>query len=81
MTTIWDREDLLLKLQEDRETKKGRTLFDCLKNTVKGERVFCSFGIPIGKSNDGSLSAVEMLRGVTPTTCKNCDKFVTEEEE
>ena len=80
---IWEDEGTLDKLEKQRVLKRfgsGRLTFDCLKATVKGDRVFCSEGRLLGQAKDGSLALITVLRGITSGTCKGCKDYSSDEE-
>lgn len=80
---IWEDKEALDKLENQRNIRRfnsGRLTFDCLSAVVKGDRVSCSRGKRLGSSRDGSLSLIQVLRGITSGTCRNCEDFTTEEE-
>jgi len=63
--------------------QKGcRILYDCRRNeVVQNGRVRCQLRHTLGPANDGSLSLLETLKGVTPATCKECEDYWGWEEE
>lgn len=71
---IWDNPTVLDELERMRAVKRksGRLTFDCLNTVVKGDRVLCSKSKLLGRSRDGSLSLLMVLRGITSGTCKGC---------
>ena len=79
---IWNNPTVLDELERMR-TVKGRTgklTFDCLNSIVRGDRVSCSKGKLLGRSRDGSLALITVLRGITSGTCKGCGDYSSDEE-
>jgi len=60
-----------------RARQKGcRLLYDCRYNEVIADgRVSCRRGHILGRANDGTLSLVEVLKGITPAVCKKCGDY------
>ena len=77
----WFTEPEATKLQDLRQKAraKWRITYDCLNNIVKGDRVFCRRGTPIGTSKDGSMMLITVLTGRSSSVCKKCMHFNGEE--
>ena len=75
MSDIWEDKDALARLENERDRKKGRLTFNCMKLMCKGDRAFCSLGKRLGQAKDGGMALVSALRGVTSGTCKACKDY------
>lgn len=82
MKNIWDDAETLAKLEKERDLRRSdgkRLTFDCLNLKCKGDRAYCSKGMRLGQSKDGSMFLVTVLKGITSGACKSCFDFFTEE--
>ena len=65
-------------LEDKRERARGegrRLVYDCTNNAVYGDRVYCTKECAIGKAEDGSLSLVQVLKGIGPAICQECRDY------
>ena len=75
---IWDNTEMLDRLEKNRSTLRAggkRLTFDCMKNMVRDERVFCREGQRLGVARDGGVGLCAVLRGVTCGCCRGCEEF------
>lgn len=54
-----------------------RSLYQCLNAKVKGDRIYCAKGHPIGRANDGTVPLVSLVRGASlqRTICQDCSDY------
>lgn len=81
--SIWDNQESLRKLGELRAGKRARSdrlTFDCFHLKYRDDRAYCDLGKRLGRAQDGFISLLMVLRGMTSGACKNCEDFTTEEE-
>lgn len=73
---IWDKIEMLDALEEKRKDRRlDRLTFDCFNARVRGDRVYCAKGAPLGIAHDRCLALTSILRGWTANVCKTCKLF------
>lgn len=78
---IWRDPDGLDNLENLRDKKRiksrgQRQTFDCFRAKPDGDKVYCSLGHQLSSnSNDGRMSLIAVLKGMTSSTCKQCPDF------
>ena len=57
--------------------KTKRTLYECGRAKVKGQRIYCSQGIALSREGDGSLDIKYLAEGhsLIMAVCQNCTEF------
>lgn len=62
--------------QRRKARQKGRRLvYDCRNNEVQGDRVRCRNGRIIGSADNGTISLVQVLKGIAPPVCRKCKDY------
>jgi len=61
--------------------QKGRRLvYDCRNNEVQDDRVRCRKGLMVGPADDGTMSLIQVLKGIAPPVCRECEDYLTWDE-
>ncbi len=72
-------------LDDQREKARGRgrrLVYDCWNNQViPGDRVSCRRGHGLGQAKDGTISLLEVLKGLAPSACQKCEDYWTNENQ
>jgi hypothetical protein len=57
--------------------KKKRTLYECGRARVKGQRIYCIQGIALSREGDGSLDIKYLAEGrsLIMNVCQTCTEF------
>jgi hypothetical protein len=58
-------------------TKVLRSLYMCANARVKGDRIYCAVGKPLGRALDGTLPLVMLMRGapLEIAICQTCHRY------
>jgi len=59
------------------QKKTKRTLYECGRAKVKGQRIYCSQGMALSREGDGSLDIKYLAEGhsLIMAVCQNCTEF------
>lgn len=66
-------------IRNKRRKGSGRVSYDCFNLKSKRDRAYCSIGYSLNNNSmDGSLALVSILKGWTPSICRECKHFNNE---